>query len=83
MFFFLFFLFLCSPFSLVVHVVYFGGNDKLITNSVPSAALELPKVILVKKDYCTPRTSGLFIRVISSLKPRTAFAATFRAAHDL
>lgn len=56
----------------LVHLVYFGSNEKLITNSVPGAALELPKVILVKKDYCTPRTSGLFIRVISSLEPRTA-----------
>ncbi|KAF7383936.1 hypothetical protein HZH68_014693 [Vespula germanica] len=32
-------------------------NGKLITNDAPSVALELPKVILVKKDYCTPWTS--------------------------
>ncbi|KAL2737973.1 zinc finger protein 423, partial [Vespula squamosa] len=35
----------------------FGMNGKLITNDAPSVALELPKVILVKKDYCTPWTS--------------------------
>lgn len=54
----------------------FSNNDELITNALSQAcvALELPKVILVKKkDYCAPRTSGLFIRVISSPKrPRAA-----------